>query len=117
MKPYSVTGDGILTALIVADEMIERTASLSDLCAEVNLFPQTTVNFKVKSKLAVMDDKEITNIVSTYNKELYPEGRMFLRASGTEDLVRLTVEARDEAICQKYVALISNILKEKGYLI
>ena len=117
LKPYSVTGDGILTALIVADEMIERKASLSDLCADVNLFPQTTVNFKVKSKLAVMDDKEITNIVSTYNKELYPEGRMILRASGTEDLVRLTVEARDEAICQKYVALISNILKEKGYLI
>ena len=64
-----------------------------------------------------MDDKEITNIVSTYNNELYPEGRMILRASGTEDLVRLTVEASDEAICQKYVALISNTLQEKGYLI
>ena len=117
MKPYSVTGDGILTALIVTDEMIERKASLSDLCAEVKLFPQIIVNHKVTSKLEVMDDKEIAEMMSTYNKELSPEGRIILRASGTEDLIRLLVEARDKDICEKYIDLIFQILQEKGYLL
>ena len=117
MKPYSVSGDGILTALIVADEMIERKAPLSDLCTEVKLFPQTTVNIKVKSKLEVMDDEEIADMILTYNKELSTEGRIIFRASGTEDLIRLSVEAREKDICQKYIDLISNILKEKGYLL
>lgn len=117
MKPYSVTGDGILTALIIADEMIERKASLSDLCAEVKLFPQITVNHKVKNKLEVMDDKEVAEMISTYNKEISPVGRIILRASGTEDLIRLSVEARDKDICEKYIGLIFQILQEKGYLL
>ena len=117
MKPYSVTGDGILTALILTDEMIEKKASLSDLCTDVKLFPQTTVNFKVKNKLLVMNDQEITEKVSDFNKELYPHGRIILRASGTEDLIRLSVEAQKETNCKNYIALISSLLQEKGHLL
>jgi phosphoglucosamine mutase len=64
-----------------------------------------------------MDDKEIAEMISTYNKEISPEGRIILRASGTEDLIRLSVEARDKDICEKYIDLIFQILREKGYLL
>lgn len=82
MAPYSVTGDGILTAIILANEMKDRKASLIDLCADLRLFPQSTVNIKVKNKFSVVNDTEINEKISAFNKQLNDKGRIILRASG-----------------------------------
>jgi phosphoglucosamine mutase len=117
MKPYSSTGDGILTALIIAEEMTERNTSLSNLCESIILFPQSNVNYKVKNKHDVMNDQIMKDKVSTFNDELHPQGRIILRASGTEDLIRLLVEASEHTLGEKYLKLITDLLKERGHLI
>lgn len=117
MRPYSVTGDGILTALIIADEIAESQLSLGDLCKEVSLFPQITVNLKVKNKLSAINDTAITEKVKEINNQLQPNGRIIMRASGTEDLIRLSVEASESSTCKKYISLITDILKEGGHLL
>ena len=117
MLPYSVTGDGILTALIIADEMVETTASLSDLSKKVILFPQKTVNLKVKNKSAIASDELICRKVSELNDAIHPNGRIILRASGTEDLIRLTVEAAEIQTCEECIETITKVIKERDGLL
>lgn len=117
MLPYSVTGDGILTALIIADEMVETTASLSDLSKKVILFPQKTVNLKVKNKSTIASDELICRKVSELNEAIHPNGRIILRASGTEDLIRLTVEAAEIQTCEECIETITKVIKERDGLL
>ncbi len=117
MTPYSVTGDGLLTALIISNEMVASNADLSDLCERVVLFPQKTVNLKVKNKSAIVNDEEINKKVSELNNLLFQKGRIILRASGTEDLIRLTVEASEIQTCERYNELLSKIIKERDDLL
>ncbi len=117
MSPYSVTGDGILTALILAEEVEETQSSLSELSKEVMLFPQLTVNLKVKDKSAVVNDTEISEAVRKLNDRLHPKGRIIMRASGTEDVIRLTVEASEKSVCEKYIGSITDMLKTGGQLL
>lgn len=117
MKPYSVTGDGILTAIIIANEIIETNCDLSILCKEVKAFPQITVNLKVKDKFVIANDVALSKIVADLNKQIHPTGRILLRASGTEDLIRLTVEAEDNEICENYIQILSQAIKERDDLL
>ena len=117
LKPYSVTGDGILTAIIIANEIIETNCDLSILCKEVKAFPQITVNLKVKDKFVIANDEALSQTVADMNKRIHPTGRILLRASGTEDLIRLTVEAEDNEICENYIQILSKAIKERDDLL
>ena len=117
MLPYASTGDGILTALVLADEMVATGSTLSRLCCDVKLYPQVTVNLKVQNKNLAVNDIEIKEKVAALNEKLNPDGRVLIRASGTEDVVRLSVEATDADLCKDCVNEIKKILQERGHLI
>ncbi len=117
MTPFSITGDGLLTALVIANEMVESKAHLSDLCKGVVLYPQMTANLKVKNKIASVNDDVIIKKISELNDFLANKGRILLRASGTEDVLRLTVEAPDMKTCGQYIELLSQTIKEREDLI
>ena len=116
IKKYATTGDGILTALKLTEEMIEEKATLSKLCQEVHLYPQHLKNVHVVDKLAPMKDPAILARVEQINKELDGNGRILLRESGTEPVIRIMVEADSEDLCNKYIDSIYQLVKKGGYI-
>ncbi len=117
MRKYATTGDGILTAIMLAEEMRENKATLSELAAPVVLFPQKLKNYKVTSKDAVMADKDVLAVVDKINDELCGNGRIILRKSGTEPLIRVMAECEDESACDAYIDRVAERMAEKGLLI
>ena len=93
MKKYATTGDGILTAIMVAEEVCDKKSSLSSLTKNVTLFPQITKSFYVRSKDEVMGDSDIKDAVGRIESELTRGGRILLRKSGTEPVIRIMAEA------------------------
>lgn len=117
MRPYASTGDGLLTALILADEMITTQKNLSQLCKDVFLFPQRTENLKVIDKKLAAKDEQVTKHVEALNNRLHPNGRVLIRASGTENVLRITAEAEDITVCNECIAEIKSKLQERGYIL
>ena len=115
MKKYATTGDGLLTAIMMTEEMLDRKASLSSLVAPVKLYPQKTKNVRVQSKDAVMADEDIKAKVDECMKKIGDAGRVLLRRSGTEPVVRIMAECETEELCDLYIEKIYNALKKKGY--
>ena len=114
---YANTGDGVLTSLKLMDVVINSKSTLSELAKDVELYPQLLKNIKVNDKNKCMEDKDVLEIKSTVEKELGDDGRLLLRASGTENVVRIMVEAKSNAICEKYVKDIENVIIKKGYAV
>lgn len=112
---HAVTGDGILTSLKVMEAILEQKETLGNLIKPVNIFPKLLVNVRVKNKEEVLQNEDIKNAVKKAEEEMGKEGRMLFRASGTEPLIRVMVEAKTEEMCKKYVDLIVNMIKEKGF--
>lgn len=112
---HAVTGDGILTSLKVMEAMLEQKETLGNLIKPVTIFPKLLVNVKVKDKDEVLQNEEVKNAVAKAEEEMGKEGRMLFRASGTEPLIRVMVEAKTEEMCQKYVNFVVNTIKEKGF--
>lgn len=112
---HSTTGDGILTSLKIMEAMLESKMSLGELVKELKIYPQTLINIKVKDKNIVMKDEDVLNIAGQVEKELGDEGRVLLRQSGTENLIRVMVEAKTDEICSTMADKIINIIKSKGY--
>lgn len=112
---HAVTGDGILTSLKVMEAMLEQKETLGNLIKPVIIFPKLLVNVKVKDKDEVLQNEEVKNAVAKAEEEMGKEGRMLFRASGTEPLIRVMVEAKTEEMCQKYVNFVVNTIKEKGF--
>ncbi|MBR6050591.1 MAG: phosphoglucosamine mutase [Clostridia bacterium] len=115
MKKYATTGDGLLTAIMVTEEMLDRKATLSSLVAPVKLYPQKTKNIRVQSKDAVMADEDIKTKVDECLKKIGDAGRVLLRRSGTEPLIRIMAECETEELCDAYIEKIYSVLKKKGY--
>ncbi len=115
LKKYATTGDGILTAIMLTEEMCDRKSSLSMLAAPVVIYPQVTKNIKVTDKRAVMTDQEILGAVDNINKELNGNGRILLRESGTEPVIRVMVESENVDLCEKYANLLISMIKKGGY--
>lgn len=113
MMNYSTTGDGILTAVKLADIIKTSGKSLEELASEVNIYPQKLVNIKVVDKKAVMEDSEILTECEKVEKELEGNGRILLRASGTENLIRVMVEASSDELTDKYCEQVAKIVREK----
>ncbi len=107
---FANTGDGILTALVLTDILVDSKNIASALTSGLEIFPQKLKNVKVKDKSAVMQDPEILGKVDECNNELKDSGRVLLRASGTEPLIRIMVEAETEEICDRYIESIQKMI-------
>ena len=110
---YATTGDGILTAVKLADIIKSSGKSLEELANEVSIFPQKLVNIKVIDKKTAMEDSEILDECKKVEKELEGNGRILLRASGTENLIRVMVEASSDELTDKYCEQVARIVREK----
>lgn len=115
IQKYASTGDGILTALLLCEEMTERNKTLAELCSGVVSLPQITKSIRVKNKDAVMNDSEVASLVRMISDDLEADGRVLLRKSGTEDVVRVTAECRDRETCRSVIDRIENCILSKGY--
>ena len=110
---YATTGDGILTAVKLASIIKSTGKSLEELASEVSIYPQKLVNIKVIDKKAAMEDSEILAECEKVEKELESNGRILLRASGTENLIRVMVEASSDELTDKYCEQVAKIVREK----
>ena len=113
----ATTGDGILTSLKVMEAMLEKKQSLGKLASEVEIFPQVLKNVKVKDKKAAQDDAAVQAEVAKVTESLGDDGRILLRQSGTEPVVRVMVEAPSLEICEKYVDQVISVMKAQGHCI
>ncbi len=116
-KQYATTGDGILTAIKMMEVMLEKKMSLSELAAPFQVFPQVLENVRVADKSAVKADADIQAAVAEVTKELGNNGRILLRESGTEPVIRVMVEAGDDETCKKYVSRLVELIQSKGYAV
>ena len=114
IKKYATTGDGILTAIMVAEELLDRKETLSKLSRSVRLLPQISSSVRVKSKSAVTGDPEVQKMLCEIREEIGSDGRILLRESGTEPVIRVMVEYEGEAKCRHFVDRMIKVIKERG---
>lgn len=114
---FATTGDGILTSLKIMEAMIEQKQSLGQLTESVQIFPQILENVRVSDKKAAQEDSDVRAAVAEVAKELGNDGRILVRESGTEPLVRVMVEARSHEICRSQVDRVVKVLRQKGHVI
>ena len=110
---YAVTGDGVLTSLMLMEVMLEKKTKLSELRKNLKIYPQLLKNVKVADKKAAMEDLEVAAAVKEAEEALGGNGRILIRESGTEPLIRVMAEAETEELCNKYVGNITEILEKK----
>lgn len=115
LKKYATTGDGILTAIMLTEEVCDRKSSLGKLAEPVMLYPQYIHNIRVKDKAAVMNDSAVLNAVKDVEKLINGEGRALLRQSGTEPVIRVMIESTTKERCIEYAEKIAEVIKERGH--
>ncbi len=114
---YASTGDGILTSLKIMQAIMSKKQKLSELAAPMVEYPQVLVNVRVADKAAAQSDPDVQAAVAKASGELGSTGRMLVRESGTEPLIRVMAEAETEEICRKYVNSVVDVLKAKGHTV
>lgn len=112
---FASTGDGILTSVKMLETMIEEGKTLSELTAGLKIYPQVLENVRVKDKKAAQEDSEVKAAVAAAEAALGNSGRILVRESGTEPLVRVMVEAGSEEECRRYVDSVTSVIKARGY--
>ena len=115
LKKYATTGDGLLTAIMIAEEVCDRKTSLANLVKDVKLYPQHLRNVRVKSKDAVFADESIMAELEAVEKLIGGKGRVLLRKSGTEPVIRVMVECESEEKCHEYVDRVAEKILEEGH--
>ncbi|MBR4470632.1 MAG: phosphoglucosamine mutase [Erysipelotrichaceae bacterium] len=113
---YATTGDGILTSLKMMEVMLAKEKKMSELAAPVVFYPQVLKNVRVKSKPDAQNDPDVQAAVAKVAEELGDDGRILVRESGTEPVIRVMVEAGSDETCEKYVDQVIEVIKEKGHL-
>ena len=113
---YATTGDGILTSLKIMEVMLEKKETLGTLASEVTILPQLLKNVRVADKAAALNDPDVQAAGKAVDEALGNDGRLLLRQSGTEPLIRVMVEAETPEICEKYVDQVIDVLKKKGHV-
>ena len=114
LKKYATTGDGILTAIMLTEEVLDRKLPLSKLCAPVVFFPQYQENVRVKNKDEAANDPVVLAKVAELNEKLSGNGRILLRRSGTEPVIRVMAEADSEELCRHFVGEVTKLIKDRG---
>lgn len=112
---YASTGDGILTSLKMMEVMMAKKKKMSELAEPLKIYPQVLENIRVTDKKAAQQDGDVQAAVKAVAQELGESGRILVRESGTEPLVRVMVEAAGEDICRRYVDSVINVIRSKGY--
>ena len=113
---YATTGDGILTSMKIMEVMLAKDKPLSALAAPVIVYPQVLKNVRVKSKPDAQNDPDVQAAVEKVAKELGSDGRILVRESGTEPVIRVMVEAGSTETCEKYVDYVIDVITKKGHL-
>ena len=112
---YATTGDGILTSLKIMEVVMAKNQPLSKLAEPVKVYPQMLVNVRVSDKEKAQNDKDVTSAVKKVEKKLKSGGRILVRPSGTEPLIRVMVEAESKDTCKAYAEEVVSVLRSKGY--
>lgn len=111
---HATTGDGILTSLKLMEVVLEKKETLAKLADEVQIYPQVLKNVRVRDKEVAQSDRDVQAEVQKVADALKDTGRILVRPSGTEPLIRVMVEAPTDAICEKYVAQVVDMIEKKG---
>lgn len=114
---YASTGDGILTSLMMMEVMMARKKPMSELAAPLKIYPQVLENVRVVDKATAQNDPDVQAKVAQVGEALGDTGRILVRESGTEPVLRVMVEAPEQEICQKYVDEVVEILRQKEYVV
>jgi len=114
-QKYATTGDGILTSIKMMEVMLAKKKTLSELASPVTIYPQVLKNIRVTDKEEARNDADVKKAVKDIAEKLGDEGRILVRESGTEPLVRVMVEAKTDEICEEYVDYVIDVIKKKGY--
>ena len=111
---HARTGDGILTSLMLMEVMLEKKQTLGKLADEVTIFPQVLKNVRVKDKKTARENPAVVEAVQKAADALGSDGRILVRESGTEPVIRVMVEAASDEICEKYVDSVVDVIKAEG---
>ena len=115
ISKYATTGDGILTSLKVMEVMLSRKKKLSQLCEGLTIYPQVLKNVRVRSKAEAQNDPAVQAVVAEVAKELGQSGRILVRESGTEPVIRVMVEAQTKDVCQRCVDRVVDVICAGGH--
>lgn len=114
---YAATGDGILTSLMIMEACVEKKATLCDLAKEMKVYPQILRNVRVADKIAARENPRVKEAVETAARALGTDGRILVRESGTEPLIRVMVEAGTEEICAEHVDNVVKVIEAEGLIV
>ncbi len=117
VKKHATTGDGILTAIMLLEEICDSKQSLAKLCEAVTLYPQYVKNVRVKDKNQTVNDEAVLQSVKEVDALIDGNGRVLLRQSGTEPVIRIMIEAESMEKCHNYAQMIADTVKERGFLV
>ena len=115
--PYAATGDGILTSLMVMEACVEKKATLCDLAREMKVYPQLLRNVRVADKKTARENPKVVAAVEEVAKKRGSDGRILVRESGTEPLIRVMVEAGTDELCLENVGHVVKVMESEGLLI
>lgn len=114
---YAVTGDGVLTSLMLMEVMLEKKTKLSELRKDLKVYPQVLKNVRVADKPAARNDADVIAATKKVEEALGNDGRILIRESGTEPVIRVMVEADTEKLCNQYVDEVVDVLYKKGHAV
>ena len=114
---HATTGDGILTSLMIMEVMLEKKQSLAKLSEDVKIYPQLLKNVRVADKKTARENAEVTKAVNDVAEALGDEGRILVRESGTEPVIRVMVEAATDELCEKYVNQVIDVIRAEGLIV
>ena len=117
VKKYATTGDGILSAILLAEEICDSKTSLAKLVEPIKFYPQHLQNVRVKDKAAVLTDAGVLKAKDEVEKLINKKGRALLRQSGTESVIRVMVESETQEKCVEYVEMIVNAIAKGGHCV
>ena len=115
IRKYATTGDGILSAIMLLEEMVEKKTSLGKLAEPVKMYPQAIKNIVVTDKSAVAADEKVLALVKEIGEELGKDGRILLRESGTEPIIRVMAESSSQKVCDAQTERVCALIKSLGY--
>ena len=114
---YATTGDGILTSLLLMEVMLEKKMSLADLTEGVKIYPQLLKNVRVADKKTARENPAVVKAIEKVAEDLGEDGRILVRESGTEPVIRVMVEAATDELCLKYVDSVIDVIREEGLVV
>ncbi len=117
IKKYATTGDGILTAIMLTEEVLDSKSTLNELNRPITLYPQYLKNIRVKSKSAVINDEKVLEAKRIVESKINNKGRVLLRESGTEPVIRIMIECEDIKTCESYAEIIAKAISLGGHVV